>query len=254
MNKLFDSNLLESKVFHKRCSPTIHQFTHEIFYLVLNLKLKLKRKLFSIDAFNIFSLFWDDYGFNKLDDPEAYVYNILDDLKFNRKLVTNIMLMTMPKILGYSFNPISFWLCFDNNNQLIAVLAEVNNTFNERHAYLCFNQDGSKIDSKSWIVRPKVFHVSPFCEIKGYYNFRFDISQHRINIDINYYIDDQLLIATNIKGLRTELTDGKLIKYFFKYFMIGFKVIFLIHYHAFRLWLKKVPYFKKPIKINKNVT
>ena len=164
------------------------------------------------------------------------------------------MVITMPKILGYCFNPVSFWLCFDQENNLLSVLAEVNNTFGERHAYLCFNKNFNAIKPDDILTREKVFHVSPFCKIEGEYEFRFAINKKNININIDYYKDHKILITTLIKGINTPLTDKNLLKNFFIYSISVIKVIFLIHYHAFWLWIKKVSYIKKPSKPKVDIT
>ncbi len=252
-----DSGLLEANVYHKRHKPVTYEFSHKVFYLILNLnniKLLPKTKFFSIDRFNIFSLFWKNYGFKEFDDPKNYIYKTLEDFNLKPQLVTDILLITMPRILGYAFNPVSFWLCFSENNDLYAVLAEVNNTFGERHGYLCFNKNLEAIKGKQHIVSAKIFHVSPFCEVKGYYKFRFDISANKVDIDIDYYDNDQKLITTAIRGKRKQLLDTNLIKYFFLYPFMTLKVVFLIHYHALRLWIKKVRYIKKPVKPNIDIT
>jgi DUF1365 family protein len=256
-NLVFSSSLLKTTVYHKRYRPIIYDFSHKIFYLIMNLndvKFDDKTKFLSINKFNLFSLFWKDYGFAKFDDPKEYINQTLNSFNFDSKIIENISLITIPRIFGYSFNPVSFWLCFDKQNSLRIVLAEVNNTFKERHGYLCFNNDMTPISSKDTINRQKIFHVSPFCEVSGEYYFRFDINEKQINIDIDYYQDNKKLIATNIRAKKTILSDWNLIYYFFAYPFMIFKVVFLIHYHAFWLWIKKVKYIKKPSKPKNDIT
>ena len=255
-----NSALLETKVYHKRHRPKVHEFSHEVLYLMLKLgedELLKKRRLFSINRFNIFSLFWQDYGFEKFNDPADYVKGILDEFKIDSSKAHSIFLLTMPKTLGLGFNPVSFWLCFDSNQLLRAVLVEVNNTFGQRHSYLCFNKDLEPITKLSTIDRSKVFHVSPFCETRGYYEFLFDIEEKKIRINIDYY-DDKLnndkLISTSITGKLIELKDGNLAKYLLQVPIMTIKVLTLIHYQALILWLKKIPYIKKPPKPDRDIT
>lgn len=251
-----DSGILRTAVYHKRHTPKVHDFSHNVIYLVLNLKkLKfLKTRLFSIDRLNVFSVFWKNYGFESFEDPKLYVKNTLKKFNLDPAIADNILLVTMPKILGYAFNPVSFWLCFNKNKNLNAVLVEVNNTFGERHGYLCFHKNLSPITKNDLITRDKIFHVSPFCEIAGHYEFRFDVDSSKIDIDIMYFKDKEILISTAIKGKRDRLSDRNLIKYLINLPVMIFKVIFLIHYHAIRLWLKKVPYFEKPVKPDTDIT
>jgi hypothetical protein len=84
-----------------------------------------------------------------------------------------VWLQCFPRVLGFVFNPISLWFCHDRAGKLIAVLAEVNNTFGERHNYLLTHADGRPIRDGETIERRKVFHVSPFMAVDGHYRFRF---------------------------------------------------------------------------------
>jgi DUF1365 family protein len=160
----------------------------------------------------------------------------------------------MPKILGYAFNPVSFWLYFNQKQELMAVVADVNNTFGENHRYICAHPSFAPIGKTDWIEKSKIFHVSPFCQVQGCYQFRFDIDVEKMNIDINYSQDDDLTISTAIRGKRKALTDSSLTKSFIMNPFMILKVMILIHYHALRLWIKKVPYFKKPNKPNIDIS
>ena len=251
-----DSGVLDTTVYHKRHTPAVHDFSHKVLYLALNLKdiECLKSKLFSINRFNIFSLSWKNYGFELFEDPKTYVKKTLEKFEINPQSIEEIVFLTMPKILGYAFNPVSFWLCFNKTGDLFSVLVEVNNTFGERHAYVCFQKNLEPIKKNTRISKDKIFHVSPFCEVEGYYEFRFNIESQKIDIDINYYKDDSILISTSIRANKNALIDKYLAKYIIKLPIMLFKVIILIHYHAFRLWIKKVQYFKKPAKPTQDLT
>ena len=182
-----DSGLLNTTVYHKRYLPVVHSFSHKVLYVVLNLKdLRfIKTRLFSINHFNIFSVFWKNYGFETFQDPEVYLKNTLEKFAINPKIVDDMVLVTMPKILGYMFNPVSFWLCFNKQSELIVVLVDVNNTFGERHGYLCFSKNLNPITKDEILTKNKIFHVSPFCDVAGHYEFRFSIDSSKIDIDIN---------------------------------------------------------------------
>ena len=252
-----NSALVEMKVYHKRHKPKQYEFSHKVLYLLLKLGKStstIKSKFFSINKFNIFSLFWRDYGFKKFNDPEEYIKKILRDFNIQSDKIESIFLLTIPKIFGCGFNPVSFWLCFDANKLLRSVLAEVNNTFGERHGYLCFNKDIEPISKFNTIDHPKVFHVSPFCTVTGHYEFLFDISAKSIQINIDYYNNDKKLISTSIKGINIEISDKNFAKYLFLAPFMTIKVLLLIHYHAGLLWLKKIPYIKKPPKLDIDIT
>ena len=97
-----------------------------------------------------------------------------------------IVLYAFPRMLGYVFNPVSFWVCHDRGGRVRALLAEVRNTFGERHNYLLAHDDGRPLSSGETLTARKVFHVSPFCEVKGRYAFRFHFAADRWLARIDY--------------------------------------------------------------------
>ena len=127
----------------------------------------LSKKFFSVDKLNLLCLFKKDYGNG--NDFHNWIYNILTNNHIND--VTEIVLVTHPRTLGYVFNPVSFWLCFDEKQNLKAVVSEVNNTCGQKHSYLCYKSDHKPIDSNEWIKAEKQFYVSPFMKVEGGINF-----------------------------------------------------------------------------------
>ena len=97
--------------------------------------------------------------------------------------------MTMPRLFGYVFNPVSFWFCRDRDGRLRAVLCEVNNTFGEHHCYLVHHDDRRPIEADAWLDGRKAFHVSPFLPVEGSYRFRFRLDAERAHVDVNYHDD-----------------------------------------------------------------
>ena len=110
------------------------------------------------------------------------------------------------------------------------------------------------ISYESKIRHPKVFHVSPFCQIKGHYDFKFDVNQKYLKISINYFDENKKLISTSIVGDIVPFNNKNLFSHLFLAPFLMFKVIFFIHFHAFRLWIKKIPFVKKPKKIDVDIT
>ena len=147
----------------------------------------------------------------------------------------NIFLQTFPRIIGYVFNPVCFWYCYDED-KLIAIICAVNNTFGESHNYVIKLEE-----DKTTYTLPKEFHVSPFYDINGKY--KFDFSKNN-NVKIDYYFDIRLQLWTDLNLLKT----------FFQHPFYTVLVIILIHYQALKLFFKKNKYFSKPIKLSKDVT
>jgi hypothetical protein len=238
--------LIGGEVMHARTLPKANKFEYKNLYLYLPLSFanKLKSKLFSIGKFNLFSFYSQDH--------EA-IEKILSQNQISG--IENIALISHPRILGYAFNPASFWLCFDKKENLIATLVEVNNTFSQKHSYLLFNENLQPIEKNQWLESKKDFHVSPFFEQKGLYKFRFVINDNQMDFYINYFVDKKLYLTTSFKCEYQKLTDVNLLKHFLKMPFLMFKTIFLIHFQAFKLWVfKGAKYHSLPKKLEHNLT
>ncbi|MFZ4540201.1 MAG: DUF1365 domain-containing protein [Rickettsiales bacterium] len=237
---------LEATVAHARQRPAKNAFRYRVYYLCLALSQwsALHRlRFFGLEHFNLFSLRAHDYGRGEI--PEAWMRSLL-----SRYHITSadgeIVLMTMPRILGYAFNPVSFWFCLDKLGTLRAMLADVTNTFGERHAYLLFHDDQRPITADDLFNSQKAMHVSPFIEVSGHYEFRIAYAADAIGVWIDHHDADGLLLTTSVTGKRHTLTARSLLACFFRYPLVTFKVIALIHYQALRLFLKGVRYHCKP--------
>lgn len=165
-----------------------------------------------------------------------------------------VVLYAFPRMLGYVFNPVSFWVCHDCGGNVAAVLAEVNNTFGERHLYLLAHPDGRPLESGATLAARKVFHVSPFCGVRGHYRFRFNFGGGRWLARIDYYDGDDggdeatpgVLLETWISGDPAPLDRAAVRGLLWRYRWFTFGVIARIHWQALQLWAKRVPHFAKP--------
>ena len=242
------------RVFHKRFRPVEHKFSYRVFFLRLPLSRlsELGNRWLSKDRFNLLSFFTRDYGPRDGSSLEIWMRDLL-----RREGVDcadgEIVLQTFPRLLGFVFNPISIWYCFDNSGQLRAALAEVSNTFGERHNYLVAHTDQHPIVPGDWLASRKVFHVSPFCDVKGHYRFRFEQIDGRAFAQIDYFdgedsdsTDAEKLILTTIRGDAVALTSTATLRAFLGHPLMTFGVVARIHWHALKLWLKHVPFFTKP--------
>ena len=163
-----------------------------------------------------------------------------------------IWLQTMPKMFGYAFNPVSFWFC-KKQSCLDAVLCEVNNTFGERHFYWLCPAKG--IHSEQWLKAQKVFHVSPFFPVEGYYQFRFRLTGQKNHIDINYFGDDNdLRLVTWVAGELAPIEQASFIRLFVKYGWMTLLVILRIHLQAVYLFIKRARFYRKPLPPAKGIT
>jgi DUF1365 family protein len=162
------------------------------------------------------------------------------------------LLLTQPRILGYAFNPVSFWMAMQGT-ELVAVIAEVSTPFGDRHSYLCHLPDFAPITRSSRITTPKSLHVSPFQEVKGQYEFSYDIRPDQIAIRILHTNGDEGVIAT-LTGSRAPLTNTSLIKAVLRRPLGAFRTITLIHWQAVRLKLKGARYRTRPTPPKTEVT
>ena len=239
--------LLFGRVAHFRKRPARHSFVYPVFCLRVPLAKidELSGPLFGVDRFNLFSLRRRDFGPRDGTSLEAWARKILADGRV-AEADGEIVLQAFPRMLGYAFNPIGIWYCHDREGKLRAVIAEVSNTFGEHHNYLVANADRRPITPGDWLTARKVFHVSPFCEVEGHYRFRFTERGEHHTARIDYHDRDGLLLVTSISGDERPVTTGLLARTFLAYPFMTLFVIGRIHWHALRLWAKRVPWFRKP--------
>ena len=246
---------ISAQVMHARLRPTANRFRYRVPYLAIpiaELEAKARRGVLSIDGFNLFSVLTKDYGCEGAP-AAACVRQIL--ARFGvAEADGDIVLVTIPRVLGFAFNPVSFWLCFDKGSALRAVIAEVNNTFGERHFYLCCNQDHRPISTGDTLTAAKVFHVSPFMKVEGEYRFTFVWEPKTFAVRIDLYDAAGLILRTSLAGPRQRAANARLLSAFFANPLLMFKVLALIHLQAARLLLKGLTPLNKPSPPPESVT
>jgi len=241
-------------IFHKRITPKENSFSYRVFYICFDIEKisELSNKIFSVNKFNLFSFYFKDHG--KKDGSS--LKNWADNL-FNQQGIKNynrIFLHTHPRILGYVFNPVSFWFALDKNDKIKAIIAQVNNTFGENHCYLIHNHNGEPIEQNQWFTADKEFHVSPFYERKGQYKFRFIFNEKNIAIWINYHLNGETLLTNVTSKKRSKFNIFNLAMAFISIPFLTIKIILLIHWQAIKIFFKKIKYIPKPIKKPISVT
>jgi DUF1365 family protein len=238
--------LFIADVAHARIRPKRNAFHYGVYYLSIalsDLPALSKLPLLSRNGFNLFSFYDRDYGKRDGSSLHDWIKNILREANI-LEADGEVVLVTMPRIFGYAFNPVSFWFCLDKAGGLRAVLSEVSNTFGERHCYISSHDDHRAIGQDDVLHSQKIFYVSPFIEIRGHYQFRFAYKPDKIGAWIDYYDDDGLMLTTSMLGKRISLTSANLLRCFFRYPLVTLKVIGLIHYQAIHLWRKGIKYLR----------
>jgi uncharacterized protein len=243
------------KVRHTRFRPVANRFVYPTYFLMLPMR-SLRRsasKVLPRNRFGLISFYDRDHG-DGSSDSLAWVERLLAREGVN-DANGEVWLHCYPRVLGFTFKPVSFWYCHREDASLAAVVVEVNNTFGERHCYL-LNSAGLAFGRE--LRADKVFHVSPFCDVAGGYRFRFmrnDLHPSasglrqpiaRTVARIDHHDAQGLLIQTSVSGALFALTTRRLHAAFFGMPLMTLGVIARIHWQALKLWAKRVPLFRKP--------
>jgi DUF1365 family protein len=237
--------LLLGQVTHRRLRPVVNAFIYPVFYLQLPLaRLDAANcAIFSVDRGNLLSFQQKDHGPRDGSPLLPWIESLLRE----RGLPADgeITLQCFPRVFGYVFNPVSFWFCRNRTGALIAVLAEVKNTFGGDHNYLLHNPDGAPLRDGQVLHASKAFHVSPFCEIKGGYRFRFHLQGNCQIARIDYYDAEGELLRTSISGKPLAWSARALLGAVLRMPLLTAGVMARIHWQALKLWLKGVPFHGK---------
>lgn len=242
-----EHGLIVTTVAHARLRPKQNRFAYKVYYLCFALEdmARIAGRLLSLGRFNLFGFYGDDHGAKGAMPLEEWVRKVLAEFGMGAA-DGKIVLLTLPRVLGYVFNPVSFFFCLDKAGGLRAVVSEVTNTFGDRHCYVSFKDDQSVIGQDDVLHSKKWMHVSPFVEVTGHYQFRFVYREEKIGVWIDHYNEDGLMLTTSMVGNRRTLDSRNLLYCFFIYPMMTFKVILLIHYQALKLFTKGVRYRVHP--------
>ncbi len=235
------------EVRHTRLRPTRHAFAYGTYFLMLPMRslAHTGNGALARNRFAALSFYDADHGDGR-GPHEGGALAWLDTLLLGEGIADatgEVWLHCYPRVLGFTFKPVSFWYCHRCDGSLRAVVVEVNNTFGERHCYL--------LDAPQWGVEQratKVMHVSPFCPVEGGYRFRFMLTpQHTRTVARIDYDDAQgPVLETSVSGTLLPLNARTVRRALWRYPAMTLAVVARIHWQALRLWLKKVHFFRKP--------
>jgi DUF1365 family protein len=245
--------LLFGDVMHKRLFPKVNAFLYRIYYLDLDLD-TLDQAPITQEKFGAMSLYRKDHGALDGSDLAQWARDILTKHNIT-EANGSIRMICMPRIFGYVFNPVSFWLCHDKNGALRAVISEVNNTFGERHSYLCAHTDHRPITKNDVITAQKIFHVSPMMEREGHYEFRFADQPDKFGVWIDYFdAGGKKKLLTSLVGNYEDMSKRSLRKAFWRVPVVTFKTMALIHWQAVKILLKGIKYIAKPKQLDQRLS
>ena len=234
---------ISGTTYHGRRGAVSNGFRYGVDYLLIDPESTAGPKLFSRNRGNLTSL-WDvDHGgAPKQGRGVLWCREVLAEHGLPQP--DRIELLAQPRVLGHVFNPVSFWLCWSGDG-LQVVVAEVSNTYGDRHSYLCHRDDLAPMRADDTVTARKVFYVSPFQPVEGQYAFRFDITAAHIGIWIDYTHAKGSLIAT-LTGKRKPLTNRAILGACLRRPFGSRRVLGLIHWQALRLWLKGAGFLRHP--------
>ncbi len=244
---------IAGETFHGRKGAVKNAFRYSIDYVLVDVEAAAPGpRLFSRNRRNLFSLWDRDHGgAPKKGRGAPWVREVLD--RHGLDVPGRILLLAQPRVLGHVFNPVSFWLVHDAQDRLCVVIAEVSNTFGDRHSYLCHHDDLRPIGRGDKLTARKIFHVSPFQPVAGEYSFRFDIRPDRIGVWISYTSGEDTLLAT-LTGSRRPLSNRAILRACLRRPMGSRRVLGLIHWQALKLWWKGARYRVRPEPPTQEVT
>ncbi len=244
------AQLCLGEVRHRRLRPAVNAFAYRVFFLRLPLRAMAGEgfgsRWISRNRFNLLSFHDADHG-----DGKQPLLQWADALLRDEGITDadgEIWLQTFPRVLGYVFNPVSFWFFHRQDGSLRAILCAVANTFGEKHVYLL--DTGSAMAYGVELGTRKCFHVSPFFAVEGRYRFRFLRAQREgreANVARIDYCDlEGTVLKTSVSGSAHAIDDATVLHAFFTHPMMTWGVVAKIHWQALRLWVKRVPFFHKP--------
>jgi DUF1365 family protein len=244
--KRLNSGIYECEVYHERLSPKRHQFSYRLFFLDLDLDEipRLTKSLlpFSHNRFNLFTFRDSDHLNSGKADLRANLEHWLEEQGVTLPPGSRIRLVTLPRIMGYIFNPVCFYFISNANGTPLHAVVEVCNTFREVKPWL-IKEPTSATTFRRTV--PKHFYVSPFTNLTTQFDFRLKVPGDKIEIHIDDIEDGKTTLVSWIRGTRKPLTNARLFWFTIRYPALTLQVIVKIHWQAFRLWLKRLPFFNK---------
>lgn len=240
--------LYPSRVMHRRLVAPLYRFVYQVFYVFWDIdridEAVRPLRLMSHNRFNLLAFHDRDHGARQPGQLRAWAEELLRGAGLAPD-GGRIRLLAFPRLLGFAFNPISLWHCERRDGGLLAIIAEVRNTFGETHSYVLAS-DGRAHPYEQVYEKAKCFHVSPFFDLVGSYRFTFDEPGERYRVAIHETRDGVPILDATLAGQRVALTDGAILGQLLRMPLMTLKVVAGIHWEALKIWLRGARFHKKP--------
>jgi DUF1365 family protein len=245
------SRLYVGHTTHSRTRPVKNRFRYPIYFVYLDLDelpdVQRSLRIFSHNSANVVSFHDRDHGPRDGSPLKPWFQTeVLGRVGIELGEGGRVAVLSIPKVFGFGFYPVSLWYAWKGDGTPVAVMAEVQNTFRDHHNYLLHNH-GEPFD---WTSRPsatKVFYVSPFVQVEGVrYEFHFSQPAETLSASVYDYVDDSLLLAASIAVKSQPLTDAALGRQIASVGPMSARALMLIHGQALNLYRKGVPFYSHP--------
>jgi DUF1365 family protein len=245
------SCIYQGTLYHQRYLPKVNKFTYTVFFMFLDLdeleQIFANRWLWSVGRANLANFKRSDYLGSAEISLDQAVRNRVEK-EFGERPDGPIRMLTHLRYFGHCFNPVTFYYCYNKaDNDVLFIVAEITNTpWRERHSYVLRNNHSRDDAEEKRFQFKKEFHVSPFMDMDFHYDWHFRNQGSSLFIQMVNYKEQTKYFEATLKMRRKEISGPSLAWVLLRFPAMTIKVLSMIYWQAFRLWLKKTPYYEHP--------
>jgi hypothetical protein len=249
------ASLYFGEVMHARLKPMGHRFSYRVMSLLIDLDrldaADRQSRLFGVNRAALYSFNERDHGDRDGSSLRAYARRCAAEHGIDLD-GGKVVLLCYPRLLGFTFNPLSVYFCYRADGELALVIYEVRNTLGDIHAYVLPVRPGELSEAGLRQQQDKLFYVSPFIDMAMRYHFRVSPPGSDVKLRILETDRSGALLAATFHGRRRDLTTAQLLRSFFALPLVTLKIVAAIHWEALRLWVKGARLAPRPAAARAN--